>query len=56
MFTGLLQNFVNDFSDFCIKYSFFPLTSALTTVYIFPDLFWKTVFFLTFWVDLPVQM
>ena len=38
---GCYRIFMNDFPDFSIKYSVFPLTSALTTMYIFPDLAWK---------------
>ena len=35
---GCYRIFMNDYPDFSIKYSVFPLTSALTTIYIFPDL------------------
>ena len=35
---GCYRIFMNDFPDFSIKYCVFPLTSALTTIYIFPDL------------------
>ena len=35
---GCYRIFMNDCPDFSVKYSVFPLTSALTTIYIFPDL------------------
>ena len=49
--------FVNDFPDFCIKYSvFFPDLSLGNCIY-FPWLILKNIVFsLTFWVDLPVQI
>ena len=47
---------MNDFPDFSVKYSVFPLTSALTTIYIFPDLVWKHRFPPTFAADLHLKL
>ena len=47
---------MNDCPDFSIKYRVFPLTSALTTRYIFPDLVWKHRFPPTFSADLHLKL